>query len=248
MNAHEKVHELLFERDDVTWQTVLLELVRSEEMNPWDIDISLISKKYLEMVRNMKELNLRLSGKVVLAAALLLRLKSDHLLTKGIDELDKLFAMTEEADDDLLFEEPVPGQPDETIPPLLPRTPQPRKRKVSVYDLIDALNRALEVKRRNVVRSIPPAAIEIPEKKRDVSAVIKELYTKIKDFFTTGKKGLTFSTLVPSDNKEEKVLTLIPLLHLTNQRKIDLNQEEHFGEIEILLRTKQAVDKELGVT
>ena len=39
--------------------------------------------------------------------------------------------------------------------------------------------------------------------------------------------------------KEDKVFTFIPLLHLTNQRKIDLNQENHFGEIEIVLAKRE---------
>ena len=50
------------------------------------------------------------------------------------------------------------------------------------------------------------------------------------------EKTLTFTQLIPSDAKKDKVLTFIPLLHLTNQRKIDLIQEKHFSEIEIKLR------------
>ncbi|MFH2028457.1 MAG: segregation/condensation protein A, partial [Nanoarchaeota archaeon] len=55
----------------------------------------------------------------------------------------------------------------------------------------------------------------------------------------------TFSQLIPDDTREGRVYTFIPLLHLTNQRKVDLEQYQHFGDIEIMLRTKQEVDKEL---
>ena len=44
------------------------------------------------------------------------------------------------------------------------------------------------------------------------------------------------------------VYTFIPLLHLSNQRRIDLWQKEHFGEIEIVVnkaRVKQDIDSEL---
>ena len=71
--------------------------------------------------------------------------------------------------------------------------------------------------------------------------MIKNLYLKIKDMFK-GKDNLTFSKLVPSENKEDKVFTFIPLLHLTNQRKIDLEQKEHFGEIEIVLNQANALN------
>lgn len=70
---------------------------------------------------------------------------------------------------------------------------------------------------------------------------------KIKKFFISGKKKVTFTTLSPSESKEDKVYTFVPLLHLSNQRKVDLYQAEHFGEIEVLLRTKREVDKEIGV-
>ena len=62
-----------------------------------------------------------------------------------------------------------------------------------------------------------------------------------------GDKQLTFSQLLPSSaSREDKVYTFIPLLHLDNQRKINMWQREHFGEIGIdLLNTKKQVDSEL---
>ena len=48
-----------------------------------------------------------------------------------------------------------------------------------------------------------------------------------------GKETLTFTKLVPSEKKEDKIYTFIPLLHLDNQEKVNLMQKEHFGEIEI---------------
>jgi chromatin segregation and condensation protein Rec8/ScpA/Scc1 (kleisin family) len=86
----------------------------------------------------------------------------------------------------------------------------------------------------------------IPAKKRDISEIIKDIYVKIKDFFKQNQeKRLTFSTLIPSETKEDKVFTFIPLLHLANQRKVDIEQYQHFGEIEIMLRQKIEIDKEL---
>ena len=52
-------------------------------------------------------------------------------------------------------------------------------------------------------------------------------------------KNLNFSGLLPSDDKLDKVYTFISLLHLKNQKKIDLLQKEHFGEIDIVLRAKR---------
>lgn len=244
---NDKIFEILFDKDEITWQSILLDLVKTEQMDPWDIDITLLTKRYIDMLRKLKELNFRVSGKVLLAAALLLRIKSERLVGKDIDDFDRLLAPQEE--EDFLYEEsPESLVLDEEKPSLIPRIPQPRKRKVSIYDLVGALQKALEVKRRRVIRSIPAMELEVPKKKKDISKVIGDLYLKIKNFFLSGKNKLTFSNLVPSEKKEDKVLTFIPLLHLCNQRKVDLHQEVHFGEIEVLLRTKQEVDKELRVS
>lgn len=243
----EKIFQLLFNEDEVTWQSLLYELVKKEEMDPWDINISTLTKKYIESINQLKELDFRLSGKVLLAAAILLKIKSNRLVGEDLMQFDRLIAGDPEEE---LFEEGedfVDRQGLDEKPSLIPRTPQPRKRKVSIYDLMEALEKALEVKHRRVVQSIPPLDVEIPKKTRDITQVIREVYGNIKSFFFKNQeKKLMFSQLVPSGGKEDKVYTFIPLLHLTNQGKVDLEQPEHFGDIEIMLYdAKREVDEEL---
>ena len=47
----DRIFEMLLKEDEITWQTILYDLVKTEEMDPWDIDISLLSQKYLETVK-----------------------------------------------------------------------------------------------------------------------------------------------------------------------------------------------------
>jgi segregation and condensation protein A len=247
MEAHEQVFELLFNQDEITWQSILQDLVRTEQMDPWDVDVSLLTKRYLEMLKKLKEMDFRVSGKVLLAAAILLKMKSSRLVGDA-NQLDQMFNEPEAAElyDELEEEFQRMARPE--TPVLIPKTPQPRKRKVSIYDLVKALNKALEVKQRRVLNSIPPMNVEIPEKKKDITEVIKDIYGSIKSFFSRGSEKLTFSKLAPSKSKEDKVYTFIPLLHLANQdhRKIDLFQQKHFGDIEIVLAPKNEVEKELS--
>jgi len=249
-SAHDKILEMVMGNDEISWQSIIYNLVKSEEMDPWNINVSLLAKKYIDTIRKLKELDLRISGKVVLAAAILLKIKSSRLVGEDLSQLDRLFASTEEEiEEDLENFEEILGQnvSDEDRPALIPRTPQPRKRKVSIYDLVDALEKALEVKHRRVLHSMPPTNIRIPEKRKDITEIIRDVYGKIKSFFLKNKKNIVlFSSLVPSDSKEAKIYTFIPLLHLTNQRKIDIFQEQHFGDIEIMMKAKKAVDKELA--
>jgi segregation and condensation protein A len=237
----DKIFQILVEQDDITWKDIILNLVKTEQMDPWDVNIGLLAKKYIELLKKAKELDFKISGKVVLAAALLLRVKSKRLVGEDLDEFDRLLAGAptdeEEFYDDLAAMRDASQIPEEERVNLVPRTPQPRKRKVSVYDLVNALEKALEVKKRRIIKSIPTLEVEVPKKTSDTGLMIRQIYNKILDFFlANGKTRLTFNKLVPSEEKEDKILAFVPLLHLSNNRKIELEQEEHFGDISITLK------------
>jgi len=228
---------MLMQKDEITWQSIIYDLIRSGEMNPWDIDISILSKRYLETLKTLKEAHFLISGKVVLAAAILLKIKSEKLLTENIANLDQhLFSQgeTEEFSD---FEDNIEKLRLLENPKLTVKTPLTRKRKVSMNDLMGALQRALEVDQRRTMKRLREeehlSKVKIPERKIDISSLIKNLYDKILDFFNK-KSTLTFSELVASERKEDKIMTFIPMLHLVNKGKIDIDQKEHFGEIDII--------------
>ena len=166
---------------------------------------------------------------------------------EDLSELDRLLIGVEDEMEELSFDETAPTERLTEIPALIPRTPQPRKRKVSIFDLVEALERALEVKKRRLLHSIPPLNLEAPKKKKDITEIIREVYGKIKEFFFKAlPEKLTFSKLLPSDSKEDKVHTIIPLLHLAQQSKIELVQQIPFGEIEVLMRKREASKQEIS--
>ncbi len=246
--SEDKIFDIIFQNDEITWQSLLLELIKSEQMDPWDIDVSELAHKYIVMVKKLKEADLRVSGKVILAAALLLRIKATHLLEEGISQFDALLSGEEET---LSLDE------EGALPPgvdralykrlhLLPKSPQPRKRKVSIYDLIDALQKALETKKRRIDR-IPIVDIEIPEKQFDISKTMEGLLNRIIAHYKE-KNRLTFSDIAPKDtDKKAKGYAFIPLIFLSNTGRIRLQQGEHFGEIDILLQeNEKEIEKELG--
>jgi len=43
----EQIHDLLFNKE-VSWQNILYDLINTEQLIPWDIDITLLANKYLE--------------------------------------------------------------------------------------------------------------------------------------------------------------------------------------------------------
>jgi len=247
MILEQQIQEILI-KGDITWQSLLMDLVKQEGMNPWDVDVSKLANSYVQSVRKLKEMNLGVSGKFVLASALLLKVKSKRLLGKDLDELDALFKKTEDEalllgdfDEDINLLQPLFEGVEYEDTKLKPRTPQPRKRKVSIFDLVEALEKAMNTRKNRIARNIPGLRhkIELPET-TDISEIIISVYRNIKDYFKDGKKDLTFTNLVKGDDKKVKVFTFIPLLHLHNERRVNLAQEQHLGEIGINLIRKSA--------
>src|SRR5574342_243817 len=159
--SQDKIFSLLVEQNEISWKAIIMDLISTEQMNPWDVNISLLTEKYIDRLNQMKEQDLKVGGKVLLAASILLRIKSTKLVSDDLDDFDRLIAGSDMSQDqfyDELEQELARGEElglKEEYE-LLPRLPQARRRKVSVFDLVKALEKALEVKERRVLHSMPP--------------------------------------------------------------------------------------------
>ncbi|PIN73890.1 hypothetical protein COV20_02120 [Candidatus Woesearchaeota archaeon CG10_big_fil_rev_8_21_14_0_10_45_16] len=238
----QKIFDMLLEEEEISWKNILYDLVKSEQMDPWDINITLLTQKYIEVIKEMQVHDLRVSGKIILAAAVLLKLKCNHLLDKDISRLDALMNPAEDLEDleDEMFLG-VEGHPrgDKEQYKLIPRNPQPRNRKVSIHDLVNALQHALITKKR-VLEKIKPVHFNMPERKIDIMEVIRDVYHKIQYYSDKDKTdNITFTRLLPPRaGRQEKVYTFLPLLHLENQKRINMQQPEAFSEINVRLLRK----------
>lgn len=239
----EKLVELLLNEDELGWKKIIYDLVESEQMDPWDINISLLAQKFIQIIKKAQEHDLKIPGKIVLAAAILLKIKATHLVENDISNLDKLLNQTDEIPEDELFAEvgqQLRGSGSLTHPQLIPRNPQPRNRKVSVHDLVEALQHALATKKRILAQQRPTPYPHRPHKKIDILDVIRDVYHKINYYSNKDKNAkITYTRLLPPKaGKQEKVYTFMPLLHLENEQKIEMEQQKHFEEITISLSQK----------
>jgi len=239
-----QIYDLIFQREEPGWQSLIYELVRSGKIDPWDIDISVLTSEYLKMIKKLRELNFRLSGKVVLAAAIFLKLKTNRL---GLTEL---LALTsgEAGEEDVGILEELPGvelaeptQRTMSTPVLEARIPVPRRRKVTVFELIAALKKALAVEDRRRKRAIQraPTAIRLKLQKVDITEKIRQVYERLKSLLYKAKKDtIEFSELVPSKEKKDVIWTFVPLLYLASQEKVELRQDRHFGPILVRIKPR----------
>ncbi len=253
--GQDQVYDLLVS-SELSWQAIIYDLIRTEQLNPWDIDLAILANKYLETIQKLEELeegNFHISSKVLLAAAILLRMKSQilHENIKDIDEL--LFENKNKLRDELVKNPQIITMDEEDIPLIMPRTPLPRSRKVTLQELMNALDKAMNTENRRIKKNFSlnraRHAIDLaifPKFTFNLTKRIQNLFQRIKEFFFKGKKEkIMFSELSPNNEKIEKIGVFLPLVHLDHQQKIYLKQNEAFSEIEIYLKGREPESERL---
>ena len=234
-----QMQDLIFS-EKLSWQAIIYDLIQTGQLDPWDIDLSLLANKYLEKVRQLEESNFFISSKVLLAASLLLRLKSEILLHEYIPSLDDiLFGKKDERH--VYKQERI--ELDEDIPGLVPRTPLPRYRKVTLEELMHALGKAVNTETRRIRKVVVAkqqefeTSISMPKQRINLKDRIHEVYSSLSEIFKKREQKLAFSEFLgEAKTREDKIATFVPLLHLDNQQKVWLEQNSHFEEIWILLK------------
>lgn len=234
----EQIHDLLFNRE-IGWQEIIYDLINTEQLDPWDVNVIILTEKYLEKIKELEETDFFVSSKVLLAASLLLRIKSEILLNKYIKSIDEILFGKKEKEKYVLEKIEL----EEEVPELTLRTPLPRFKKVTLKELIESLNRAISTENRRIKKEIihknvlRETSYSMPKKKFSIKDKIKQMYEKI--FSHLGedkeKKKISFEEFFKED-KKEKATSFLPLLCLEDQKKIWLEQKEHFGNIHIWLK------------
>lgn len=254
----DRIYNLIVERDENSWKELLFEIIKTENMNPWDIDVSLLSKKYLNAIKKMKEMDFRLSGKMILASALLLNFKAKKLFNEDIDKLDSLINLATE-DDEYNFEgladffssednypSITPEEDAITIPKIQLRAPQPRMRKLTISDLVEALDDAMKVenRRKNRLEMREKEKTTVQVKKFDLKEKAISVYNTLVSLFKR-KDKVFLDDLIQSPNREDIIYSFVPLLHLDFSRMINMSQKENFGAVEIEIIKKIEDRKEI---
>lgn len=234
----DQIHTILFNRE-IGWQELIYDLINTEQLDPWDINIIILTDKFLEKVHEVEEADFFISGKVLLAAALLLRIKSEILLNKHIKSIDEiLFGKKEEKKSE--FER---IELSEEIPELVLKSPIPRLKRITLQELMDSLNQAITTENRRIQkeiinkRAIVESSFSLPKRKFSIKDKIRDVYDGLLIYFKEDekRKKISFTEFV-GKNKEEKVISFFPLLHLDHQKKVWLEQENHFEEFYIWLK------------
>jgi segregation and condensation protein A len=222
---------------------LLLYLVKKEEVDIYEVNLTKLATQFLEHVEMMRQLDLEIAGEFLVMAATLMYIKSKELLPveKQVvvegedDEEDPRWELIrqlveykkfKDAAAKLQYREEVqesvyarqPGKPDFTA------DEPPQKIVVSVFDLIGAVNNILK---RYAAKE--GESRDIFQDKWTVSEKIETILTTIE-----GKGTVKFSELFESAvSRTEVVVTFLAMLELIRLKRVIITQPEPFADIEI---------------
>ena len=253
IKSNEQIYDIATDKDFLNWKSFLSELIYKEGLNPWDIDLGILTKKYIASLKELKSVDFDVSGKFLTIAVHLLKTKTETLLDKDIRGMDNVIEYYEESNNSDMFDD-LSSLEDlddhlnalenkkRTEYKLKYRNPIARKRKVTIFDLIKSLEKTFKqsnVRRKNnfLIRRDSDIDYSGPvynKNPKDLKELINELFDLICDEFKNKKGNIHFGHISSGINHKMGILEkFIPLLHLHNDDKIKLVQEKHFGEIKL---------------
>jgi segregation and condensation protein A len=231
---------------------LLLDLIRKQQVNIYDIPIASITQQYLEYMQRALELDIELSAEFVYMAATLIHIKSRLLLPKD-PELDKISPEEDprqELVDRLLeherfknaaemlqqkkmIEEAVWSNPQ--IDQFLAEDTEPGL-SVTLFDLVKTLQVVLERAKNRPVYEVGKEDVSIPDMIRYLEAIFRDL---------NKSDTLSVAELFERQGSRRAMLCLfLAVLELVRRQALTLTQKDAFGDIG--LKKNRGFDEVLG--
>lgn len=172
----------------------IFKLIDGGELDPWDIDIVHLCNTYMTEIKTKQDL--RISGNALLTAAVLLRFKS-RIFDEKVETLPTV--------------KPELAVPDIEIIPIARKI----ERKVTVFELLDALTEAFDLERQ---RTAGQKAPNIKFYAFDMSKALEKVLASLPDEVIIEALG---------------AVTLLAFLHLAMKGVVEIEQEKWNGSIRV---------------
>ena len=234
---------------------ILVNMAKQGKIDPWNVNIVDVTDKYLMHLFQSKAQNLRLTGRTLLFAAILLKLKSNVL--EGLDVMDfephhEDFDYTDDEQLDYSTDNYIPTNNVISIDEVLQRRTSVRLnhnrvvtlrdliRQLEFYEMLDkkqALKNAHErAKRRvqNYSRLSPEDIINLAHDEY-IEQGVARLKANLEEILNRQDKiELNELTLLGMD----RISAYVSLLFLTADSEYDLEQDEFYGDLYVVKRAE----------
>ena len=222
---------------------LLLHLIRSNQMDIYNINVESITKQYVDFINSSKDMNMDIASEYLVMASELIHLKSKLLLHKddNVEEEDDTFEINSEEDlrNKLLAYEEMKRITGEfsiledkrsefytKLPSNLSEYKEPDtivQGDTTLDDLVSAFKLFLEREKYN-----KPLNTKITKKEYSVSERSSEIRSILKQ-----RKKCDFTSLFEELTKPYVVVTFLSILEMSKNKEINITQDKTFGNITV---------------
>jgi len=220
---------------------LLLDLIRRQQINIYDIPIAKITKQYLDYVQRAMELDIELSAEFVYMAATLIHIKSKMLLPRDpeLEKIDPEEDPRQELVDRLLEYERFRSaaamlQEKRMIEEAIWSNPQIQNfvnedegpgLAVTLFDLVKTFEQVLERAKNRPLYEVNKEDVSVP----DMILFLKNSLKQI----PAGKSVALVPLFEQQRSRRAMICLFLAVLEMVKQQAIRLTQSESFGEIHV---------------
>ncbi len=194
---------------------LLTDVLQLDKVEPWNVDVGKLVSGFLQEMRQIGDIDFRISGNALYSAAVIFMKKTRDLVEMGVLPPDE--------DED---------EEDVEIPLIRPPF-RLANRRVTLQELLVAMDRVLTkgVRQRPIpVRqrrksTVGPVSFKMDTIRADVEETISEVYNDLTDIMNIGQV-VKFTDILVEATRREIVRLLFALLHLFARAYIDLWMDE----------------------
>jgi len=223
---------------------LLLHLIKESNIDIYEIEISLITKQYLNYINKMEELNIDVAASYLVMAAELMEIKSKSLLPKREEE-ETMEENDEEVSRENLINKLVEYQKykemtgtfkqlESSRKDIFIKAPEKRSNYLgtivndndtSVDDLVEAFKKFLERKDREkpITTKITSKEYSVKERKYQIKNILRE------------RQKVTFTELFEENNLAYIIVTFLSILEMTKEKEVVIKQDKNFSDISVEL-------------
>ncbi len=230
---------------------VLLYLIRSQEIDIFDIPILKVTQQYLHFLDLMRTENLDIAGEFLVMAATLIQIKSRMLLPvetdaedeDGVEEEDPRLELVEKLLEYRRFRDlaAAVGDREQTRADCFGRTVRPvfadepeedGAIEVELYDLVKAVRAVLRFLADDLFHKVSLDEASVDDKIVRIEDILRE------------KPGLSWAELCAEcTTRVELVCCLLAILELCRMRRIRVHQHAAFGDLRLFARPQDGPEE-----
>ncbi|MFO7836121.1 MAG: segregation/condensation protein A [Candidatus Thorarchaeota archaeon] len=224
--------------NDPFWATppyiLLTDILQLDKVEPWNVDVGKLVRQFLQEMKNLGDVNFRVSGNALYSASVIFMKKTRDLVDLGLIPREE-----DEEEEDIEI-------------PLIRPPFRLNNRRITLEELVVAMDEVLSKKSRSGSKSKKkkteptpePVSFKVDMTRADIEETIAEVYEDLRRMMETGEVS-KFTDILINNTRQEIVRIFFALLHLHGRAYVDIWMDD---EDVIWVQLLEPPEKKKGVS